>query len=251
MRIPGDEALSAKTAGIIVIGNEVLSGKVSDINSTWLIAELRPLGVRIARVVMVPDEIPVIVEQMRLFSGLFDVVFTTGGVGPTHDDKTFEAAAVAFDAPLEKSAELERVIAEYFKDTQQSDLYMRMSLVPRGTELVFSPGLLFPVTKLKNLYILPGDPKVMKKKFTAIRELFRETPFHIRRVFTSVDEGPIAAIMGEIEKTMGIDVGSYPVYDNPDYKVQITLESKDPALVEAALAKLLASIAPEHVVRID
>lgn len=251
MRARGTMQRSAKTAGIIVIGNEVLSGKVSDINSTWLIAELRPLGVRVARVVMIPDEIPVIVDHVRSFSTLFDVVFTTGGVGPTHDDKTFEAVAAAFEAPLEGSDELARVIREYFKDTAQSDLYMRMSFVPRGTELVWTEGLLFPVTKIRNVYVMPGDPKVMRKKFTAIKERFREAPFEIRRVFTTIDEGPLAALMGEIERTMGVEVGSYPVYDNCDYKVQITLESKERERVDAALARLLSAIPPEHIHRIE
>lgn len=242
----------SENVGIIVIGNEVLSGKVTDINSTFLIAELRALGATISRVVMVPDIIEDIVEQLRTFSKLFDVVFTTGGVGPTHDDKTFEAVAAAFDAPLEKNLELERVIREYFREPGQAELYMRMSFVPRGTELVWSPGLLFPVTKTRNVYVLPGDPVVMRKKFSAMKERFRVRPFTIKKIFTSMDEGPLAAIMGEVERaTPGLAIGSYPVYDRTDYKVQITVESKSKADVDQAVAKFLSFIPPAMIVRVE
>lgn len=225
--------------GIIVIGNEVLSGKVTDINSTFLIAELRAVGATVSKVVMVPDELPEIIAELRAFSERFDAVITTGGVGPTHDDKTFEAVAAAFDAPLEKSPELEKIIVDYFKGGQ-AELYVRMSFVPRGTELVWSKGLLFPVTKFKNIYVLPGDPTVMRKKFTAIREHFRHAPFHLRKIYTRMEEGPLAEIMGRLERTTpGLAIGSYPVYDNADYKVQITIESKEKSIVDGAFDALM------------
>jgi FAD synthetase len=234
--------------GIIVIGNEVLSGKVTDINSTFLIAELRPLGVEIARVVMIPDDVPTIAEHVRAFSGLFDAVLTTGGVGPTHDDKTFDAVAAAFDTPLDKNAELERVIREYFKGGD-AELYLRMAYLPRGTELLWAPGLLFPVTLVRNVYVLPGDPTVLKKKFLAIKERFRQAPFHLRKIFTTLDEGPIASLLATVEAQFpGLLIGSYPVYDDRDYKVQITVESKTAEDVEAAYRALLDGI-PEAAVR--
>ncbi|MEE9393158.1 MAG: molybdopterin-binding protein [Planctomycetota bacterium] len=239
-----------KVAGIIAIGNEILSGKVTDLNATHLIQQFRELGVEAKRVAIIPDEIPVIRDQVREFSASFDIVITTGGVGPTHDDVTIEAIAAAFNRPIVPSPELEAVIREYFKDDFK-DAWLRMARIPEGTELVWRDGMPFPITKLENVWILPGEPSVMRKKFAAIREDFRQTPIHVRRLFTTWEEGDLAELLEKLEAETGVAIGSYPTYEDRDYKVMITLESRDAKILESATRRLRCSIPRELLVRED
>lgn len=236
-----------KRAGIVVIGNEVLSGRVTDINSTWLMSELRELGVEVGRVVIIPDDVDVIAEHVLAFSEMFDVVFTSGGVGPTHDDVTFDGVARAFGRDMERSEELAAVIRGFFEDGF-NESYLRMADLPVGTELVWTEGMKFPNTVVGNVWVFPGDPAVLRRKFHAVKETLRTDPFHVRRLFTTIDEGDLADMMHEVDAAHpDVQLGSYPVYDDPDYKVQIVVESKNAAAVEAALGDLRAGIPPESV----
>ncbi|MCB9834278.1 MAG: competence/damage-inducible protein A [Planctomycetes bacterium] len=237
--------------GIIVIGNEVLSGKVEDINSTWLMAQFRELGAKVARVAIVPDEIPVIAEELRRFADLFDVVITTGGVGPTHDDLTFAAVAQAFGREMEHNTVLEKVIRGYIRD-EIGPGYLRMAMLPVGTDLIFAGELPFPITRVENVYVMPGEPSVLRKKFSAIRESFREAPFHLRRLYTRLDEGHLADMLDQLQRDhAAVEIGSYPVYGNPDYQTQITIESKERAATEAAFAALVELVPADTVWRRD
>ncbi|MCA9321564.1 MAG: competence/damage-inducible protein A [Planctomycetes bacterium] len=236
--------------GIVVIGNEVLSGKVQDLNATWLIEQVRELGGRVDQVAIIPDRLDVIAEVVRDFAARFDEVFTTGGIGPTHDDLTMEGIAMAFGRPRVESAELVRIIDDFF-GAEKAPPYRVMARVPQGTELVWSEGMPFPETHVENVWIFPGDPAVLKRKFTALRERFREAPFFLHRLYTTLEEGEILELLSRIEReTPGVQVGSYPVYDHPDFKVQVTVESKDAAALEIAFGGLRAAIPADRIVKI-
>ncbi|HGY92675.1 MAG TPA: competence/damage-inducible protein A [Planctomycetes bacterium] len=237
--------------GIVVIGNEVLSGKVEDINSTFLMKELHALGGRVERVAIIPDVANDIAETVKAFSRRFDVVLTSGGVGPTHDDLTFPSVARAFDRPMVFNPRMAEAIKDFFGE-ERAQVYLAMATLPEGIELIFTDGLLFPVTKLENVFIFPGDPTVLRKKFRAIRDRFAEAPFHLARVFTTLEEGDLAPLLRSLQEEIPhLEVGSYPVYDNPDYKVQVTLESKDAHAVAEGRRRLLAAIPPETVVSVE
>ncbi|MEZ6195592.1 MAG: molybdopterin-binding protein [Planctomycetota bacterium] len=240
--------MRADGAAILVIGNEVLSGSVEDINSTFLMRELRALGVETRRVCIVPDVLEEIRDELRLLSSRFEHVFTTGGVGPTHDDITFEAVAAAFDRPLVHSEEMERVVRDFFGE-KVNETWLRLATVPEGTELVWSEGLPFPVTRIENVWVLPGEPTVMRAKFNGIRERFRVTPILSRQVWVSLDEGDLAELLRRVEDESGVRVGSYPTYVPADYRVRISLEDRDGEAVAAAYRQLLAALPPEVVVR--
>ncbi len=234
-------------AGIIVIGNEVLSGKVTEINANWLLAQFHELGVPVMKVSIIPDEIPIIAREMRHFSEQFDVVITTGGVGPTHDDMTYAAAAEAFGCPLTYNDEMARVILNWAPDATP-DGYLRMALLPQGTELVYDGGMPFPVTRLKNLYIMPGEPTVLRAKFSAIRELFRQEPYTLRRVWLHLDEGSIAPRLDALQKAHpDVEIGSYPVYQDPHYQVLVTFEAKDREAVQRVYESFVDGLAPEQI----
>src|SRR5215813_4845417 len=124
-----------KTAGIILIGNEILSGKIADANAAYLCRELRALGVDVRRIIVIPDEIPLIAREVAAFSRDFDVVFTSGGVGPTHDDVTIEGVAQAMGVAVVRHPILAGLLLRYYGD-RLNEANLRMAEVPEGAELV-------------------------------------------------------------------------------------------------------------------
>jgi molybdenum cofactor synthesis domain-containing protein len=235
------------TAGIILIGDEILSGKVVDENARFLIEELRALGVHLQRVTVIPDLLEEIAATVREFAARFDHVFTSGGVGPTHDDLTMDGVARAFGQRVLRHPELERLLRAYYGDKLE-ERNLRMADVPEGAHLVHGDHPTWPVIALGNVYILPGIPEIFRRKFMSIRDRFRGDPFHLRCVFTSDEEGSIAGALDRIVATFtAVQVGSYPKLDPTDYRVKVTLESKDRAAVEAATAALILALGPSVV----
>ena len=241
----------AKTAGIVIIGNEVLSGKTQDTNSHYLARELRALGVELRRVLVIPDEVELIGREVAAFSREFDFVFTTGGVGPTHDDVTMAGIAHGFGVKVIHHPELERRLRDRHGQNI-NEARLRMAEVPEGAELVGEGSLYAPVAKLKNVYIFPGIPKVLQDRFEAIKERFREAPYFLKVVFSKEGEGVIASILNDLLASFpDLLLGSYPVLDNPDYRVKLTLESKDANYLDRAFQKLLGALPKGSILRTE
>jgi molybdenum cofactor synthesis domain-containing protein len=231
----------APTAAIGLIGDEILSGKVVDENARLLIADLRLLGVALRRIVVLPDVLDDIATTVRALSDAHTHVFTSGGVGPTHDDLTMEGIARAFGTRVVRHPLLEHKLRAYYGD-RLKERNLRMAEVPEGCALVGEDEstLGWPVVAYRNVYILPGVPQIFRRKWEAIRERFRHTPFHLKSVFTTLDEGSIAHHLDRVvAEHAAVQVGSYPRLDDPTYRVKITLESKEGPAVEAALAVLI------------
>jgi molybdenum cofactor synthesis domain-containing protein len=229
------------TAGIILIGDEILSGKVIDENARFLIEELRELGVGLRRIVVIPDVLSEISETVRWFSERYEHVFTSGGVGPTHDDLTMEGVARAFGGRVVRHPELERLLRDYY-GARLEERNLRMADVPEGAHFVHGDHPTWPVIAMNNVYILPGVPEIFRRKFKSIREKFRISPFFLRSIFISDEEGHIAHELDRIVAQYKVQVGSYPKFDSPEYKVKITIESKDQPEVEAACADLTRAL---------
>jgi molybdenum cofactor synthesis domain-containing protein len=236
----------SKTAGIIVIGNEILSGKTRDENAPYLTHELRTLGVDVRKISVIPDELELISTEVRVFSHSFDYVFTTGGVGPTHDDLTMNGVAAAFGRRILRNADLEASL-RHFYSPELIDGNLRMADIPEGSRLVGVQGLWFPVVSLENVYIFPGVPEILQRKFQRIKETFRDSPFHLREIFLNADEGQIAAALHRLLADFpDLLLGSYPYFDNRVYSIKLTLESKDAAYVDRAYAQLVEALAAIH-----
>jgi molybdenum cofactor synthesis domain-containing protein len=233
----------SKSAGVLVIGNEILSGKTADENAVFLVRELRELGVDVRRISVIPDEVETIASEVRAFSSAYDSVFTTGGVGPTHDDLTMEGVALAFGRRIVRNPELEAALRGYYSP-ELVEPNLRMADVPEGTRLIGGPGMWFPVIVVENVFVFPGVPEIFQRKFLKIRELFRETPYRLREVYLRADEGQIAAILhGVLARFPELLLGSYPYFDDRAYSIKLTLESKDSAYLDAAYDLLLSELA--------
>lgn len=243
--------MAGSTAAIVVIGDEILSGKFADENAAHLIRELRDLGVALRRIEIIPDDLEEIGTTVRATSERYDHVFTSGGVGPTHDDVTIEAIARAFGVAVVRHPLLEEMLRAYY-GPRIEERNLRMAEVPEGAQMISADHPSWPVTSFRNIYILPGVPPIFRRKFDAIRERFRVAPFHARRVYCLADEGTLARHLDAVVADFpGIAVGSYPRVEAKDFRVLITLEGKDADTVAAATAALVARLPDTVVVRTD
>lgn len=229
----------ARTAGIVVIGDEILSGKFADENAAFLIRELRQLGVDLRRITVIPDELDDIADTVARFAARFDLVFTSGGVGPTHDDVTIAGIAQGFGVPVHRHPELEAKVRGYW-GAALADANLRLADVPEGAELVYGSDPTWPVPAFRNIYILPGVPALFRRKFAAIADRFRAAPITVARVFASADEGVLAPSLDAVVAAFAdVKLGSYPRFDEREFKVILTLEGHDAARVSAAWAALV------------
>jgi molybdenum cofactor synthesis domain-containing protein len=240
------------SAGVLVIGNEILSGKVVDVNSPYLCRELRALGVDVRRVLTIPDEIELIAKEVRAMSESFDWVFTSGGIGPTHDDLTMEGVSHAFGIPLEVSesiaSRIERAVGSAGLDESQR----KMAMIPRGAHLVDSGDLWFPVVIVRNVHVFPGIPDLLQRKFQSIRERFRGVPFVLRRVFVTQRESEIASVLNALlVEYPELLLGSYPRVGEGAFHVLLTLESRDPDYVKRALDELVRRLPAEAIHKVE
>jgi molybdenum cofactor synthesis domain-containing protein len=241
----------AKTAGIIIIGDEILSGKVQDHNSHFMVKELRVHGVDVRRISVVPDDIHEIAAEAKKFSARFDYVFTSGGIGPTHDDVTISGIAKAFNVRLILNDSIKRFLhGRYGRKLTPEQL--KMAEVPEGSELIKDETIAFPLLIFKNIYILPGIPTFLEKKFLIIEKLFNEQPLLLKKVFLKEYEPEIAHHLNAVVKShKGVKIGSYPVVGNKEYYVMVTLESLNNKNLSSALNDLLQKIPKRKVIKIE
>jgi FAD synthetase len=232
------------TAGILVIGEEILSAKVDEQNARYLVCELRRLGVAVRRIEVIPDQVDEIAAATASMSGRFDHVFTSGGVGPTHDDVTVEGVAKAFGQKIVRNPELEAKIRTAMgPNLHERDL--RMADIPEGSRLVYGPegkGR-WPVISVNNVYLFPGVPEIFRIKFEMIREMFRAGPIHGRAIYCNEWEGAIAVTLdAAVAACPQVFIGSYPRMDPSDHKVKITIDGRDAVQVDRAFALLVQGL---------
>lgn len=240
-----------KTAAIIVIGNEILSGKVVDTNAAFLSRKLRELGVALRRILVIPDELEAIAESVRAYKPAFDVIFTSGGVGPTHDDVTMAGIALAFNRQVIRHPLLEEKIRALSGD-KINEARLKLAEVPEGAELIFAGDLNFPTVVFENIYILPGIPEIFRDKFAAISSRFAVDPYFMRVVYTRTAESAIAQYLNRtLEAFPLLQLGSYPKLGDPEYRVRVTLESKDADYVTRAFEHLMALLPADAIVRTE
>lgn len=237
------------TAGIVIIGDEILSGKFVEENAAFLIGELRSLGVELRRITVIPDEIDDIAATVAECSRRFDHVFTSGGVGPTHDDVTMAAIARAFGTSVTRHPELEAKVRAYWQD-KLADANLRLAEVPAGATLVYGKDQVWPVVSYQNVYILPGVPALFRRKFVDIRDRFRAEPVTAARLYVDLDEGDLAPHLDAVvARFASVKIGSYPRFSETDFRVLVTLEGVEASEVTAAFADLAARLGARAVRR--
>lgn len=243
--------MSQTTAAILIIGDEILSGKTEEKNAKFLISELRDLGVSLGLIMVVPDDVNKIGTALKEMSEQFTYVFTSGGVGPTHDDVTLLGVCKAFSVNMHRHPEVELALRNYFGDKIQ-ETHLRMADVPEGSVFINAPELRWPILSYQNVYIFPGVPEFFRQKFSAIKESFRASEFYLKLIFTKQDEFDIADHLTQVATDYPqVSIGSYPVFDRDDYKVKVTIESKNSQATESAFNSLVALFDKDKIVQFD
>lgn len=241
----------SKQAGIIIIGNEILSGKTADSNAAYLAKELRKLGVEVREICIIPDEVNRIAQVIQDFSRRFHFVFTSGGIGPTHDDVTMQGIASAFQKNIVRHPVLVEILKGWYKN-EMNEARLKMAEVPEGSELQGLEKLPFPLIVFQNIFIFPGIPQILQEKFEAVKENFRDTPYFLKIVYVKTSEGILAVYLNRfLEEHPNLLVGSYPEMNNPSYRVKVTVESKDNEYLEEALQRFLTRLPPDIVVKVE
>jgi molybdenum cofactor synthesis domain-containing protein len=239
------------TAGILVIGNEILSGKTVDTNSPYFCQELRKLGVDVERILTIPDVTEIIASEVSAMSQGYDFVFTSGGIGPTHDDLTIDGVAAAFGRGVETNKTLEERLRRAI-GSDLTDAQLKMARVPEGATLIDSGDKWFPLVVVENVYIFPGIPEALRKKFDSARDRFRGVPFVLRRVYVKQSETQIVHVLNDLlEEFPELALGSYPKIREESFHVLLTLESRDEDYVQRALDSLLGRLTPDAIFKVE
>lgn len=224
-----------KTAAALVIGNELLSGKVEEANVHVLARALRSLGIELQRVVMVLDDIDVIAREVKALSTSHDFLFTSGGVGPTHDDVTVHAVAQAFGVRVVEDPTLAAMLRDHYKE-RCTDGHLQMALVPEGSSLESHETVRWPTIRLANTWLLPGVPEIFRMKLAVVVDrLAGGVGFVSRAVYTKMDEGDLKGLLDRVVAEFpDVGVGSYPKWQDPSYKTKLTFDGRDVRRVDAA-----------------
>jgi len=241
-----------RTAAALIIGNEILSGKIADTNTTFLARMLFELGIELRRVVVCPDEVPTIAEDLSALRTTHDLVFTSGGVGPTHDDVTIEGVAASFALPVVRSEAVEKMIRQYYGD-RATEAHFRMANMPEGAEMIRSKKAPWPTVVIENVFVLPGVPEIFELKLVDLRKrLDQGQGFHSQAVYTLSGEGEIASLLERIAESFpAVMVGSYVKWQAKDYRTKVTFDGDDPQAVESAADTLVAELDADQFVRRD
>ena len=233
------------TAAVLVIGDEILSGRTQDKNVSQIATWLEVQGIRLREVRIVPDVEEEIVEALNAIRARYDYVFTTGGIGPTHDDITADCIAKAFGVGISEHPEAVARMTRHYGDVALfTPARRRMARVPHGGLLVDNPVSVAPGFQMENVFTFAGIPKVAEAMFQSMKhKLVGGTPVLSRTVRTNLPEGIIAEPLGALQQRYDdLDIGSYPAFRNGKPSVSLVLRGTDDARLAAAAVELLATI---------
>jgi molybdenum cofactor synthesis domain-containing protein len=237
--------MKTPTAAVLVVGNEVLSAKVRDENGPYAAAALRARGVQLSAVLTLPDQVDVLQEAVGRERQRVDWLFTSGGIGPTHDDVTLLAVARALGRDLERHAGLADHLRDVYRrrGLEVPEAALRMADVPAGTRLVGDAR--YPVLVVENVVALPGPPQFFRAQLDAFLPALAAPPFQLACLYVSLGEDRFALALDRVAQAFpDVGIGSYPRFDEADHRVKLTFEAKDLARVEAAVQAFL-EVLPE------
>jgi molybdenum cofactor synthesis domain-containing protein len=237
--------MAGPVACVVVIGNEVLSGRTQDLNIKFLAGRLGEIGIPLREVRVIPDVAETIIATVNEVRARFDHVFTTGGIGPTHDDITSECVAMAFGVPWEKHPEAwARMSAQYAADGREFNAArQRMATMPRGASLIDNAVSVAPGFSIGNVHVMAGVPRIMQSMFDSLAPSLAGGPpvLSVAVHAAGLLEGRVAAGLGEIQgRHPALDLGSYPYYRASGNGVAIVAKGTDLAEMEAAIAEVTA-----------
>jgi len=235
------------TAAVLVIGDEILSGRTQDTNTNYIAKQLGALGIDLREARVVGDVEDEIVAALNALRARYTYVFTTGGIGPTHDDITADAVAKAFDVGIDYHPDALAMLAARYKPGEFNEMRRRMARIPLGAELVRNTASIAPGIHIGNVYVMAGVPMIMRAMMEDIvPHLMRGAVVHAQTVQARIGEGRIAEGLMKIQNDFPeLALGSYPYYREDGFGVQLVARGRDAAKVEAAARAIEAMLRAE------
>ncbi len=237
------------TAGIIIIGDEILSGRTKDTNVNWIANQLNLIGVRLQEVKVIQDDKKKIIDTVLEYSNKFTFVFTSGGIGPTHDDITTASIAEAFGKDLEKNKIAMRLLINHYKNSniEFNEARQKMAIIPKGSVLIDNPVSVAPGFKINNVYVFAGVPRIMQGMFHSIKnELTGGVILKSKTITCDVGEGLLANYLNSFENEFkDVKIGSYPFFNPTGFGTSIVIRSQDINkinLVTERLSSIISSL---------
>jgi molybdenum cofactor synthesis domain-containing protein len=244
--------MERRGAAAVIIGNEVLTAKIQDLNGPLLARRLRDRGIALRSISVVPDEIDAIVDAVARAREIARHVFTSGGIGPTHDDVTVRAVALALGRSVVRLRSLEDMVRAHYGPSMTPEA-LRLAEAPEGTELLWREGIWYPILQCESIYLLPGVPQLFKHQLEAVLERLQGVPLRLRSLYLSLDEPAIAHVLDRIALDLPqVAIGSYPEFDRSvGYRVKVTVENAQSALVDEVVARLERELPRGSILRMD
>jgi molybdenum cofactor synthesis domain-containing protein len=241
-----NQATRSWNAALIVIGDEILSGRTQDKNVAQVATWLNDQGIRLAEVRVIPDDLGRIGETVNALRAAHDYVFTTGGIGPTHDDITVDAIAAGFGVPVVVDPKARAILEDYYRDRPGglTEARMRMARVPQGAELIPNPSSGAPGVRMENVYILAGVPYIAASMLEALTgKLEGGRPVVSVTVGARAPESDVADLLRETEAAHpGVAIGSYPFFRDGRYGANFVIRSEDGELARETGSDLSARL---------
>ena len=239
-----------KSVAVVILGDEILDGSVQDTNSCFLARSVAALGSQVTRILTLPDVPAVIAPELASLASSHDYVITSGGIGSTPDDRTWEAISMAFDVPLAPHPDLVRIVERRYRGDELT-WALRMASPPAGAELIPGGRFAWPLIRFRNLFVLPGVPRILEDKFPLLAPLLESMAFHVGHLKVRVREPALAGCMAALARAWPtVRIGSYPVL-TPEPHVRLVVRSRDPAAASAVIEALIARFDSADVIEVQ
>ena len=236
-------------AAIIIIGNEILSGRTQDTNTSTLAIWLNSIGVKISEVVIIPDIENKIVETINNLRNLYDYVFTTGGIGPTHDDITAQSVSKAFGLKYEIHKEAFKILEAYYKPGEFNEGRQKMVWMPKGAELILNPTSGAPGFNIENVFCLPGVPSILKSMLGGLKnKIVGGEPILSHTISLRTVESEIADSLKKVqEQNKDVEIGSYPFFHAGKLGVSIVIRSEEQTKINKCSLQIMKFVTEKKI----
>ncbi len=240
-------------AAILIIGNEILSGRTQDTNTSTLATWLNSIGVKVKEVRVVPDDEKIIIDTLNLLRKSYNYVFTTGGIGPTHDDITAESVSKAFNRKYQIHKEAFKLLEAYYKPGKFNKGRQKMVWMPEGAELILNPTSGAPGFNVDNVFCLPGVPSILKSMLGGLKnKIVGGEPILSHTISLRTVESEIANSLTKIqEKNKDVEIGSYPFFHAGKLGVSIVIRSEDQSKIDLCNSEILEFVNEKKIEQVD
>ena len=240
-------------AAILIIGNEILSGRTQDTNTSTLATWLNSIGVKVNEVRVVPDDEKIIIDTLNLLRKNYNYVFTTGGIGPTHDDITAESVSKAFNRKYQIHKEAFKLLEAYYKPGEFNEGRQKMVWMPEGAELILNPTSGAPGFNVDNVFCLPGVPSILKSMLGGLKnKIIGGEPILSHTISLRTVESEIANSLTKVQKqNKDVEIGSYPFFHAGKLGVSIVIRSENQSKIDECNSQILKFVNEKKIELVD